>query len=205
MSTKVFIFHGLGGSSKSSWIPWLKKEIEKRGNNVFVPNFPNSKCLYLKATLKDIFPSIKIDRFENWYHFFQNNFPQPDKDSILIGHSLGGVFLLKLLEKNDNPVKAAIFISPSIGITHHRFYRTVFDFTDGFSFEWRKIRSNASKFEIFHSDNDLTVPFENGKKLAQQLKIELNLIPNAGHFTAWSGYAKFPQLLEKLKPLLENK
>ena len=36
----IFIIHGSFGHPDENWIPWLKAELEKLGNRVFVPQFP---------------------------------------------------------------------------------------------------------------------------------------------------------------------
>jgi esterase/lipase len=37
---KVFIIHGVGGYPEENWFPWLKAELENRGHEVHVPQFP---------------------------------------------------------------------------------------------------------------------------------------------------------------------
>ena len=36
----VFIIHGAYGSPDENWIPWLKKELDKPGCEVYAPKFP---------------------------------------------------------------------------------------------------------------------------------------------------------------------
>jgi len=38
------------------------------------------------------------------------------KITVIIGHSLGGVFTLRILEKLDHPIKAAFFVGAPIGV-----------------------------------------------------------------------------------------
>ena len=35
-----FIIHGIYATPEANWFPWLKKELESRGNEVIVPKFP---------------------------------------------------------------------------------------------------------------------------------------------------------------------
>jgi len=64
------------------------------------------------------------------------------------------------------------------------------------------IKQQADNFIVFHSNNDPYVSLANGEKLADNLDVLLNFVPNAGHFNQKAGYTKFELLLEKLKPLL---
>lgn len=62
-------------------------------------------------------------------------------------------------------------------------------------FDWKRIRENAQKFFVFHSEDDALVSVENGKELAHHLDAELHLEKRAGHFNAKAGYTEFPELL----------
>ena len=140
-------------------------------------------------------------KISEWFDVLKNYEKHIDKNSIAIGHSLGGVFLLRVLEKLEHPIKAATFVGAPVGINPILNYDRDSKFS-GYNFNWEKIRSNAKNFVVFHSDNDPYVGLENGKELARRLGVELSFIPGAGHFNAKSGYFKFEKLLEKLETLL---
>ncbi|MCL5094053.1 MAG: alpha/beta fold hydrolase [Patescibacteria group bacterium] len=203
----VLIFHGTGGYPEENWFPWLKEQLESDTCQVTIPKFPDSKKLFAKACLKVIVPqSPAPDKPEMnaWLKKLEEYKNKIDENTILIGHSLGGLFLLRVLERLDKPVKAAIFVSASIGVKPILFHKGDYDFSGGFEFDWSRIKENAKHFEVFHSDTDKIVSIKNGEELASRLEVKLNIIPNAGHLNAKAGYTKFPQLLEKLKPLLDN-
>ncbi|MBS3122895.1 alpha/beta hydrolase [Candidatus Woesearchaeota archaeon] len=180
--TNAFIFHGTAGYPEENWFPWLKERLEALNYRVFVPQFPTPENQSL----------------ENWFKVFEKYKKYYTSDTILIGHSLGGAFLLRVLEKYNIKIKAAYIIAAPIGVLPIKNY-------DGdklfikHPFDWEKIKSHAGKFFVFHSDNDPYVCLENGEKLAKHLKTELTFIPNAGHFNAKTGYLKFDLLLDKIK------
>lgn len=179
---KALIFHGTGGSAQGNWFPWLKAELEQRGYKVAVPQFPNAET----------------PNFEKWLDKFTEYNDYVDENSIIIGHSLGGLFLLRVLERLEHPIRAAFFVSAPVGVKPIRFYDSDLAFS-GFDFNWNKIRSSARYFEVWHSDNDPYVSLANGEKLAEELGVKLNFIPNAGHLNAESGYTTLPDLLEKIE------
>lgn len=182
----AMIIHGTEGHPKENWFPWLKQELEKMECNVLVPQFPS--------------PPIIPVKIAEWFDVLNNYKQYVNEDTILIGHSLGGVFTLRILEKLDHPVKAAIFVGTPIGVRPILNYDRDNSFS-GFSFDWESIITKAHYFEVFQSDNDPYVSMENGEQLAKNLNVALNFVPNAGHFNTKAGYTKFDLLLEKLKPI----
>ena len=187
MRNNVFIFHGTEGFPEENWFPWLKEKLEKKGCEVFVPQFPS--------------PPIVPAKIAEWFEVLKNYEQYINEDTILIGHSLGGIFTLRVLEKLERPVKAAFFIGTPIGIQPILNYDRDSSFT-GFYFDWDSIKSTAANFVVYQSDTDPYVSLENGKELAKHLGVELSFVPNAGHFNKKAGYLKFDQLLSNLLKIL---
>ena len=178
----AFIFHGTGGYPEENWFPWMKKELEKIGYSVFVPQFPT--------------PNNQTP--ENWFKALDNYKNKINNETVLIGHSLGGAFLLRVLENLKVKVKLSCIVAAPAGILPIKNYEGDKPFISK-PFDWAKIRKNSGKFVIFHSDNDPYVCLGNGKKLAKKLGSKLNVVPDAGHFNKAAGYTKFPELLKKIK------
>ncbi|MDO8657889.1 MAG: alpha/beta fold hydrolase [Candidatus Levybacteria bacterium] len=185
MKSKVFIFHGTGGHPKENWFPWIKEKLQAKGCQVIVLQFPTSTG----------------QSVGDWFRVLDEQEVKIDENTILIGHSLGGIFLLRVLERLQKPVKAAFFVGTPVGVRPIKNWESDERFS-GFDFDWKKIRSNAKHFVVFHSDNDPYVSLENGEKLAKELGTDLTFIPNAGHFNATAGYTKFNQLLEGIEKIL---
>jgi uncharacterized protein len=188
-NTSIFIFHGTEGYPGENWFPWLKQKLEKEGYAVFVPQFPS--------------PPIVPSKIAEWFAVLKNYEQHINKDTILIGHSLGGLFTLRILEKLTQPIKAACFVGTPIGIRRILNYERDNAF-GGFNFDWKNIKNKAQNFVVFHSDNDPYVDLENGKQLAKNLGVKLSFVPNAGHFNAKAGYLKFEKLLEEVNKILSK-
>lgn len=180
----ALIIHGTGGFPEENWFPWLKTELEKREYEVAIPQFPTPEGQSL----------------ESWLGVLANYSGYFDKDSIAIGHSLGGLFLLRALERAKAPIRGAFFVGAPVGERPIKFYDSDYKFS-GFDFDWAKIRQGAQHFEVWHSDTDPYVSLANGRKLASELGVPLNFVPNAGHFNAAAGYNTFPALLDKIVSL----
>ena len=177
----VFIIHGAYGSPDENWIPWLKKELDKPGCEVYAPKFPTPENHNL----------------DSWSKVF-SGYEKYTENSIFVGHSMGAAFIRRLLEKTDEKIKAAFLISGFAGFLGDEKF-------DGLNktflekpFDWKKIRQNCKSFYVFHSDNDPYIPLSKAEELAKSLNAELIIVKNAGHFNKASGYIKFELLLEKI-------
>lgn len=182
---QALIIHGTDGHPEENWFPWLKLQLENLNYNVVVPQFPVGA----------------LQTPENWHielNKYQNSF---DHETIVIGHSFGAGFLLKALEHLEKPIKAAVFVSPPVGVKPIKYWELDRPlFKDGF--EWDKIKKAAQYHIVFHSEDDPYISIGNGEKVAHQLAVELQKEKVAGHFNVTSGYTKFPRLWETLEPIL---
>lgn len=185
--TSIFIFHGTEGNPEENWFLWLKEKLEAKGCRVFVPQFPS--------------PPIVPAKITEWFDVLRKYGEYINEDTILVGHSLGGLFILRVLEQLNHPVRAVFLVGAPIGVRPILYYDRDKSFS-GFSFGWTTIKANAKSFTVFHSDNDPYVSLGNGEKLAKELGVELSFIPNAGHFNTKAGYTKFEALLEKIEKVL---
>ncbi len=179
----AIIIHGTYGNPDENWFPWLKEELEKMGYRVDVPSFPTPDNQSLGS----------------WMNTFGNPKDKLNTDSILIGHSLGAVFILTILESLDSPVKAVFLVSGFLGLLGNKEFD---DLNISFAtkkFNWEKIKSNFKKIYIYHSDNDPYIPLENAKAISKNLGGKLIVIKDAGHFNSKSGYDRFDRLLADIK------
>ena len=181
--TNIFIIHGSYGTPKENWFPWLKSQLEKLGCTVFVPKFPTPK-------------NQKLDVWLNVLKEYDDYF---DKDCIIVAHSMGCAFTLRKLELLKKRVKTVFFVG---GFTKDLWNGKYADIIDTFletPFDWKTIRKNGNHFVVYQSDNDLLIPISMGEEIAKNLKGELIIVKNAGHFNEKAGYTEFNLLLQKIK------
>ena len=183
----VLIIHGAYGHPKENWFPWLKTELDRMTCKTIVPQFPTPEGQNL----------------ENWMRAFEPYRKQLDKYSMVVGHSLGVPFLLSVIEGLEKPIKAAFFVSGFVGPFTGKWADPELDemnrtFTER-EFNWQRIRQNCAKFYVFHGEDDLLVPLQKAKELANNLGVAPLIVKYAGHFNEKSGYTRFDLLLEKMK------
>src|SRR3989339_222358 len=183
----IFIFHGTEGYPEENWFPWLKNKLGVNDHKVFVPQFPS--------------PPVVPAKIAEWFEVLKDYEQYIDEGTVLIGHSLGGIFALRLLEKLKHKVKVVCLVGTPIGVRPILNYDRDSAFSS-FSLDWNNIKNKSDNFIVFQSDNDPYVSLGNGEKLASQLDIKLSFIPNAGHFNKTAGYTEFNELLEKLNIII---
>ena len=184
----VFIFHGALGHPEENWFPWLAGELRKRGVQVIVPRFPTPEGQTL----------------ENWFEVMRPHLAKMGKETILVGHSVGAVFLLRVLEKVKVQVRAGFLVAgfaERLGLP--QFDPLNVTFLEG-GFDWVSIRKNCEYRSVYYSDNDPYVKELQGARLAKTLKAKAVLVRGAGHFNEAAGYTRFPLLLEAVEKELKK-
>ena len=172
---KVFIFHGTKGSPKVNWFPWLKKRLEKKGIEVYVPKFPTPKSQSLNS----------------WLKVFEKYQDKVDEETVFVGHSMGPGFMLRLLEKRKSSILGAVLVAPFDDFIGTEPFDSLNKTFIDHSFDWKKIKKNCQKFVVLSGDNDPYVPLKFPKRMAKSLGIKLGLIKGGGHLNEEAGFLSF--------------
>ena len=143
-------------------------------------------------------PSPRNAKYREWKIWFEKFFPILRDDIILIGHSLGGIFLAKYLSENNFPVKvrqlhlmATPFEENAAG--------SLADFKLPASLS--KIEKQSDKIFLYHSKDDSVVPFVNLEKYADAMPTAEKIIfEDRGHFLQ----EEFPELIKRIKKSRKN-
>lgn len=190
------IVHGTMGNPDENWFLWAQTEIAKvlgiEKYEVLVPHFPyvvgnNDNQGY--GLWKKIMMAYASAGLIN-------------EDTILIGHSLGPVFIYRFLYEENIKVNAVISVS---GKNNNWLNLKEFDnFNFDFYCNWdilKKAASHAKYRYAYYSDCDPYIPLINLKKFANATQSEEILIKGAGHINKAAGYDKFPELIELVKKI----
>lgn len=176
----ALILHGTDSNSSANWFPWLKKELEEIGFEVWVPDLPHAEK-----------PNI-----ERYNHFlFTNKDWVFDSDSVIIGHSSGAVEILGLLQA----LPEGVVVNKCILVGSFKDDLGWDSLKELFikPFDFEEIKKHAKEFVFIHSDNDPYCPLEHAEYLSQQLGGKLIVKKGQGHFSGSD--ITIPEILEELK------
>jgi len=184
MGTKHFlIIHGTHGSPEGNWFPWLRHELEQRGHTVSLPTFPTPNN----------------QSFETWLEVAQRELVGHDPaDTVLIGHSIGAAFALRLAEIVGQPYAAIFAVCPFVCPTNDPDYDALNRSFVDHTFDWPMIRRGAKCWALFAGDNDPYVSYEAALHVAVNLGKQLEIIKGGGHLNAAFGYTRFDALLKAI-------
>jgi len=166
------------GESDYNWQHWLRIKLEKEGHTVFSPDLPNTGEPKIDEQVDFVIKNTKID-----------------EHTILVGQSLGGVVVYKLLEKLNKKVARVFLVDPVVTSKFPDCERPAVEKSCDWKFDWEKIKQSSDEFVIL-GDAEFKTIFENDLKfLTQQLNGNLVLSrPSERHFTG----AKEPMIDELL-------
>ena len=176
-----FIIHGSYGNPYKNWIPYLKTQLSKRGFNCMVPSFTTPYKQDYESWETILISYLKIGYIT--------------EETTFITHSLGGIFIMKFLIKNNIKINKIITVGGFNNIKYDE-DNSLYDSFYMSDSELLRISDLCSQIICFYSDNDPYVPIENAKHFADIVKGEKVLIKDAGHFNEKYGYKEFKEIIK---------
>ncbi|MDO8507640.1 MAG: alpha/beta hydrolase [bacterium] len=157
---RAIIIHAWDSAPEQHWYQEEKKLLEEKGYSVDLPKMPGGLWPKQGEWLK-VIEGLK-----------------PDKDTIMIGHSLGVPAILRYLEDTGSKVDKLFLIAAfavDLGIEEtSNFFEKPFD--------WEKIKGDTSESYVINEQNDPYVPLEKGKEVADGLGAEFSAVESNIHF-----------------------
>lgn len=192
---KAYIIHGWDGYPEEGWFPWLKKELESRGFEVFVPQLPKPD----------------EPRIDAWVGKFKEIVNEPDENAYFIGHSMGCQTIVRYLELLPDNVKVggAVFVAG--------FFRRLTNLEDddvvrSVAAEWlnasidlKKVKEHLNDSVAIFSDNDPYVPLDNKIDFESMLNSKIIIEHNKGHFSGSTGTTELPVVLDAVLEIAGEK
>lgn len=161
------------------WIPWLKNKLEDKGIRVTVP----------------LMPTPWEPKYEEWKEVFDKL--SINEDSILIGHSCGGAFLVRWLGETKIKIERLILVSPGkagkeskkslSNLYGDKIYKNIGDYV-------------KEQIIVFTADDDLKYHISNAHEYEKELPSRIvRLGKGYGHFIRGDmGTEEFPELLKEI-------
>lgn len=158
------------------WIPWIKERLEREGIETHAPEMPE--------------PYKPV--YERWSGVFEALPIGPD--TILIGHSCGGGFLVRWLSENKVAVGQVVLVAPWVDPTK-KFAPDFFDFSID-----THLASRTKAITLFISEDDDRDELITCEILATHIEgLVVKRFTDYGHFTLGGmGTNEFPELLEHI-------
>lgn len=170
--------------SETPKVKWTQSFASELGPDfeVFMPAMPNKQNA----------------KYEEWKIWFERHFEHLRDGAVLVGCSLGAMFLAKYLSKNEIPFKVRAIYLMATPVSD-----TAFADEDCGTFRFSLDSSSvltrrAGEVFIVHSKDDFLVPYEHAVRLNQAIPgSELVTFEDKNHFLI----EEFPELIAHIKGL----
>lgn len=189
----VFIHGGETFPDYTHYIHWLQSE------STFDPERNDRRSRRWHRQLESTLPGWEILRpqmpndlnaqYIEWSIYFEKVIPHIREGAVLVGHSLGGTFLLKYLSKERMPVPLTSIhlVAPSFGVEH-----TSFAVSEDISL----IAQDAKYCTVHHATDDRVVPYSESETGISRISgAQLLTYEHRGHFLDET----FPELIDLIQ------
>lgn len=199
MKKQVVVIHG--GDTFDSYEDYLTflNAFEVDKESLFSKDWKKS---YLQSELGEEYEVLLLQmpnkfnaKYLEWKIWFEKYIPFFNQELILVGHSLGGIFLAKYLAENtlEKTIKAVFLIAaPFDNVDTY----SLADF--GLPSSLELIEKQVEHIFIFQSQDDPVVPFlELAKYQAELPSAQARVFTDKGHFNQET----FPELVDEILKL----
>jgi len=158
----------------SSWKTWLAQQLHD--DDVLLPTMPNSACA----------------QYEEWKIYFDKIVPFLTKETVVIGHSLGGIFLSKYLGEHSE-----LFFKKIILVAAPYNDETAESLSNFSINSAAHLHERTDELHFFHSTDDPVVPYAEVKKyLRDNPQAQIHTFSDKHHFIS--------EMFDELKQLIEE-
>ena len=197
MTQILFIHGGMTFKSQKEYIRFLKqREISLDKKIAWNGDYLTKQLVAKAQIIRPRMPLQDNAKYQEWAIHFERYIPKLKANSILIGESLGGIFLAKYLAENKFPKKLL-----SVYLVCPPFDNSLpeEDLVGGFVLpsDLSLIQKNCQRLTLLFSNNDPVVPVAHADKFAKKLpKAKIVVYKHIdGHFQV-SG---FPEIVTMIK------
>ncbi|MBI4181527.1 MAG: serine hydrolase family protein [Candidatus Aenigmarchaeota archaeon] len=183
MLKRVVICHRWGGSPQGDWYPWLARELEARGAQVVVPEFPDTDAPLLGK----------------WVAALKKAAGPVGPQTYFVGHSIGCQAILRLLQREGKPAGGAVFVAGWFGLKGlDPEEQAVADPWIRTPIKLKQAEKRLPRVFALFSEDDPYVPLENAGVFQELLGAKVLVEDGKGHFTG----KQLPQALKALLAIM---
>lgn len=184
---RIYLIHGWGGSPDSEgWFSWLKEECIKRNIELIIPEMPdtnNPKINEWVGKLREVV--------------------EPDKETYLIGHSIGCQTILRYIEglEEEVKIKGVILIAGFFNLLESAYEN---EGEKEIAKPWletpincEKVKEHVGKILAIFSTDDDCVPVSDSEIFKDKLGAEIIIKENEKHFNKTKEIKEIIEFIEK--------
>src|SRR3989338_8125508 len=185
---RVFIVHGWDFNPEVNWYPWLKKELEKKGFKVIVPEMPNTSEPKINA----------------WVSYLKKVVGKLDEETYFIGHSIGCQTIMRFLEKENykGKIGKVIFVAGWFKLDNleNDEVKEIANPWTNTQINFNKVKQKLSSLIVFLSSNE---PYGfvdyNARTFREKIGAKVIIENNKGNFTEDDGVKEVPEILKEIQ------
>lgn len=202
--TQLFYIHGgMTFKNQDDYIHFLKTmDVSIEPSNRWSGSYLSEELQKFCDIIRPRMPLKENAKYEDWKIVFERYFDLFEDDIILVGTSLGGIFLAKYLSENTFPkkIKSVYLVAPPYDDTLENE-----DLVGGFELQddLSMIEKNCDDVTLLFSKDDDVVPESQMKGYKSKLKKAkiISYESKNGHFNV----EEFPEIIDMIKEdLLED-
>jgi len=201
---QIFIIHGgMTFKNKKDYLYFLKnRKISIKKKDDWTADYLREKLGNRFEIIKPRMPLQDNAKYGDWKIHFERHFPKLRNNIILIGNSLGAIFLAKYLSENRFPKKilSTYLICPPFDNT-----LTGEDLVGGVNLksDLSLLEKSSKNLYLMFSKDDNVVPVSHAEKYRKKLKNAKIIIYKSknGHFVI----SKFPEIVKLIKADIKRK
>ncbi len=197
---RVVIIHGYLSHPEEAWLPWLKRELERKGCTVSLPAMPE--------------PDRPL--IHEWVAFITAVVGEPDQETLLVGHSLGCQAVLRYLEyvgTANKGVGKTVLVAGSYPVQRSEKEARAAAGGDPVLLPWfsagvhpLRVKRAAGECTVILSDNDPYIDVaEATATFRAALDARIIIVPGGGHFNEDDSWMELPEALAALFPRDDGK
>lgn len=171
--SKIIVNHAIEITPDKIWYPFIKKQFESLGHDVVLLKLPQPSA-----------PNA-----DEWFKELEREVSKHDAaDTVLVGHSLGGLNILRFLHHYDAGKKGKLAGVVLVATMAHE---VGYDFLKPFfeDWDWANIKSSARHFRLLTAIDDPVLvpdPMKHVRTILEGTNGYAKVAAVGGHFPVWT-------------------